>query len=145
MTRWPEPVSPKIVDVDLTSGMSTLEEIAAEDRMRFLGGRGIAARLLARIVTSPIDPLAPEAPLIFSTGTLTGTNAPMTGRSNITFVSPATGMYCKTNVGGQFGLYCRLQGIDQLVIRGAADGPVYLWIDGDRIEIRDATALWGLG
>ncbi len=134
----------RVVDVDLTTGACTVSEIGAADIRRFLGGRGLAAALLADAVTGPTDPFSPAVPLIFSMGTLTGSNVPMTGRSNITFVSPATNLYCKTNVGGHFGLHCKLSGIDLLTIRGAAEQPAYLWIDGDRIEVRDATELWGL-
>ena len=132
-----------VLEVDLTNRTIEWTAIPAEDTARFLGGRGIAAALLARHVHGPIDPLSPAAPIIFSMGTLTGTNAPMTGRSNVTFVSPATGLYCKTNVGGHFGLYARLSGADFIVFRGAADVPVYLWIGNDGIELRDAADLWG--
>ena len=132
-----------VLEVDLSNRTIEKTAISAEDTARFLGGRGIAAALLARHVHGPIDPLSPSAPIIFSMGMLTGTNAPMTGRSNVTFVSPATGLYCKTNVGGHFGLYARLSGADFIVFRGAADVPVYLWIGNEGIELRDAADLWG--
>jgi len=67
----------------------------------------------------------------------------MSGRSNITFVSPATGLYFKTNMGGHFGLYCKLNGIDYITVRGVASFPVYLWIDGSEVKLRDASSLWG--
>ncbi len=99
--------------------------------------------MLARALPPSGDPYAPSAPLVFSMGTLSGTHVPMSGRSNITFVSPATGLYCKANVGGHFGVYCALNGVDLLVVRGKSEAPVYLWIEGDRAELRDAAPLWG--
>ena len=143
MTRSERSYVQCIADVDLSSGTSRLQEVPSKDVRRFLGGRGIAASLLARSLDGACDPFDPRAAVIFSTGTLTGTNVPMTGRSNITFVSPSTGLYCKTNVGGHFGLFLKLNGIDYLVVRGESSDPVYLWIDGVRVEIRDARDLWG--
>jgi len=136
-----------IVRVDLSAQKTETTVLPVEETARFLGGRGIAAALLARTLANGkrFDPLSPEAPILFSMGTLSGTNVPMSGRSNITFVSPATGLYCKTNVGGHFGLAARLNGIDVLEIRGAAEKPVVLWCDGGCVEIRPAEHLWGKG
>jgi len=133
----------RVLHVNLTTGGLRMEEIGEEDVRRFVGGRGVAAVLLARELRVPIDPLSPNALIIFSTGTLNGTNAPMSGRSGITFVSPATGLYCKANVGGHFGLYCQMNGIDYIVIRGASETPVFLSIGPTGAKIRNATQLWG--
>lgn len=135
----------RIARVDLTNQAVAWHEVKREDVARFLGGRGVAAALLYRALAPGfnVDPLGPNAPLIFSMGALTGTNAPMTGRSNVTFVSPATGLYCKTNVGGHFGLYAKLNNVDYIVVVGSSDHPVYLWIDDAGLEIRDARHLWG--
>ncbi|MCK5805630.1 MAG: aldehyde ferredoxin oxidoreductase family protein [Lentisphaeria bacterium] len=141
--NYTNPEEQHVLRVDLTTGELRLEVIDVEDVRRFLGGRGIAAALLARAIDPPVDPLSAAAPLIFSMGTLTGTNAPMSGRSNVTFVSPATGLYCKANVGGHFGLYCRMNGIDFIVVHGASETPVTLSIGPLGAEIRDATSIWG--
>ncbi len=135
----------RILRVDLSSRTVSWDVVSSDDERKFLGGRGIGAALLARSMAGVSDPLAPEAPIIFSMGTLTGTNAPMAGRSGITFISPATGLYCKTNVGGHFGLYCKLQDVDYIAITGKADAPVYLWISDEGVGIRDASKLWGKG
>jgi aldehyde:ferredoxin oxidoreductase len=144
MTRY-RSTQQRVLRVDLTHGSIDWQEVPSQDERNYLGGRGIAAALLARTLPADVDPLAPDAPLIFSMGTLTGTTAPMSGRSNITFVSPATGLYCKTNVGGHFGLYCKLSGVDYILITGRAREPVYLWIGPDDIAIRSAATLWGKG
>jgi len=137
------PIAQRVLRVDLAARTTELTDIPTSDIVRFLGGRGEAAAILARAVDGPIDPFSTEAPIIFSMGTLTGTNAPMSGRSTVTFVSPATGLYFKANVGGHFGLYCKLNGIDYIDIRGAATSPVYLWIDGHTAELLPATDIWG--
>ncbi|MFQ5874865.1 MAG: aldehyde ferredoxin oxidoreductase family protein, partial [Dehalococcoidia bacterium] len=111
----------------------------------FLGGRGIAAKILYQRVKAGIDPLGPENVLIFSTGTLTGTSAPSSGRSSMTCKGPATGLYLKASVGGHLGAELRYAGYDYLVVSGKAREPVYIWIDDQVIEIRDARHLLGKG
>ncbi len=133
----------RVLRVDLTAGEFRSEEIEAKEIQRFLGGRGVAAMLLAREVSPSVDPLSPAAPLIFSVGALTGTSAPMSGRSGVTFVSPATGLYCKANVGGHFGLYCSLNGVDHIVICGRAQHPSVLIVGPSGISIKDASDIWG--
>lgn len=145
MRHHTNPWEQTVVEVDLVSGRTTRTPVFQDDLIHFVGGRGIAAKLLGDSIQKPTNAFSPDAPLIFSMGTLTGTSAPMSGRSGITFVSPATGLYGKANVGGHFGLYCKLNGVDYLVIRGAASCPVYLSIHDRDVEILDACALWGKG
>ena len=111
---------------------------------KFIGGRGVNAKLLFDLTNRPkIDAFSPENPLIFGVGPLTGTNAPTSGRSTVTFVSPATGMYGKSSAGGHFGGELKRAGYDNLVVHGASSKPVYLWIcDGD-VQLRDASHIWG--
>lgn len=135
----------RILNVDLTSGRTWLEEVPHQELLRFLGGRGIAAKMLYQRVKAGIDPLGPENVLIFSTGTLTGTNAPSSGRSSVTCKSPATGLYLKVSVGGHLGAELRYAGYDYIVFSGASERPVYLWIDDGQVEIHDAAHLWGKG
>lgn len=132
-----------LLDVDLTTGTIRRQAVDKSTVGLFWGGRGVAARLLWDHLDPGRAALSPDAPLIFSMGTLTGTNVPMSGRSCITFVSPATGIYCKTNVGGHFGLFCKLSGIDYILIHGASSSPVYLLVEGDRVALQDARPLWG--
>jgi len=137
--------SQRILNVDLSSGETWVEELPQEELLRFLGGRGVAARMLYERVPPGIDPLGPENILIFSPGTLTGTSAPSSGRSSVTCKGPATGLYLKVNAGGHLGAELKYAGFDYLVIRGVAEHPVYLWIKDGEVEIRDARHLWGLG
>ena len=135
----------RILNVDLTRRQIRLETIPPADLLHYLGGRGIAAKLLYERTRAGIRPLGPENLMILSAGTLTGTSAPSSGRSSITCKSPATGLYLKVSVGGHFGAELRYAGWDYLVLSGAASSPVLLWIGDDQVEIRDARHLWGRG
>jgi len=135
----------RILNVDLTTGQVSTEEVSHRDLVRLLGGRGLAAKMLYKRVPAGIDPLGPENVLIWSPGTLSGTNAPSSGRTSVTCKSPATGLYLKVSVGGHLGAELKYAGYDYLVISGRASHPVYLWIDDDQVEIRQAQHLWGKG
>lgn len=140
------PIAPQnILYVNLTSGEIRSESISVDVVLKYLGGRGIAAKLLYQNTYQGLDPLGPDNPLIISTGTLTGTNAPSSGRSSITAKSPATNFYMKTSVGGHIGAELRYAGWDFLVVLGAASEPVFLLIRDGEVEIRSAAQLWGKG
>ena len=139
------PAGQTVLTVDLTFGRIGLEHVGPDDVRQFVGGRGIAAKLLYERVTPRTDPLGPRNLLIFSPGILTGTMAPAAARTTIVSKSPATDRYLKCNAGGHWGAELRYAGFDHVLITGAADRPVYLWIDGDLVEIRDARSLWGKG
>jgi aldehyde:ferredoxin oxidoreductase len=134
-----------LLTVDLASGNIDTEHVRQDDVRRFIGGRGIAAKLLYERVTPQTDPLGPQNPLIFSAGVLTGTVAPAAARTTITSKSPATDRYLKCNAGGHWGAELRYAGYDYVLITGAAARPVYVWVDGHSVEIRDARSLWGKG
>jgi len=133
----------KILYVDLTNRKISNEEISRKMIDTWLGGRGINTKILWDRVKKGTDPLGPDSILIFGAGSLNGTVAPSAGRTNVTFKSPATHRYGKSCGGGWWGTYLRFAGYDHMVISGASDKPVYLWIDDDTVEIRDAAHLWG--
>ena len=140
------PVAPqRILSVDLTRGETRVEIVPEEEVVKYLGGRGIAAKLLFERVRGGSDPLGPDNALIIGTGTLTGTNAPSCGRTSMLCKSPATGLYLKVSVGGHLGAELRYAGWDYLVMTGRSPQPVYLWIADDRVDIRPAGHLWGQG
>jgi len=133
----------RVFTVDLTTRSISESPLPSEYTTSYLGGRGVAARLLWDLIADESDPYAPGNPLILSTGTLTGTAAPMSGRATVTCISPATGRYFKANVGGHLGLALKLSGVDHLVVRGRAEAPVYLEIGPSGVAIREASELWG--
>jgi aldehyde:ferredoxin oxidoreductase len=136
-------ISFRLLEVDLTTGRWEGLTIPAGLVTEFLGGASLAARLLYRELTPALDPLAPEAPLLFLTGPLTGTAGPSVGRFVICGKSPATGFWAESNAGGFFGPELRQAGWDGLLIRGRCASPAYLWITEDQVALRPADHLWG--
>jgi len=136
-------IAGKILHVDLTHRRVWSERVPEAWIRQFIGSRGVNAKILWDSLKPGVDPLSPENLLIFGTGTLSGTFAPTSGRTTVTCKSPTSHLYLKTNVGGHWGTELKFAGYDYLVIHGAADTPVYLWIDNDKVEIRDARHLWG--
>lgn len=134
-----------VLHVDLSSGKTWQEELDEATIADFLGGRGVAAKLLWEGLEKGIDPLGEENILIFAPGALTGTHAPSSGRMTVTAKGPATNFYLKTSVGGHFGIALKMSGLDYIVVHRVSNKPVYLWIDETKVELRDATHLWGKG
>jgi aldehyde:ferredoxin oxidoreductase len=134
----------KLLIVDLATGEIEHQEMPETLARQFLGGRGINAWLLTQHVGPQTDPLGPENVLALSCGLLTGTEAPSSSRLHVSARSPLTGLLGSSNVGGHFGAKLRAAGVQTLLIRGCALRPVTLWMDGERVELRDAAHLWGL-
>ncbi|MFC1980649.1 aldehyde ferredoxin oxidoreductase family protein [Chloroflexota bacterium] len=133
----------KRLDIDLSTGKIIKSDIDPGFAREFVGGMGFSCKLLYDEVGPDVDPLSPDNVIIIANGTLTGTNAPCAARVEITTKHPLTGHIGTGNTGGSWGTALRRAGFDLLVIRGEAEKPVYLWIDDDVCEIRDACHLWG--
>lgn len=133
----------RILKVNLSTGTIEKGTIPAEYAQDYIGGSGLAARLLWDALDPAPDPLDPASPLVWMTGPLTGTGGPTTGRSNLCARSPHTGLWGEANIGGFMGPELRYAGYDILWITGRAAEPVYLWIFNDTVEIRPAGDLWG--
>ncbi len=130
--------------VDLSKGESTRQPIAEDFALKWLGGEGFGARLLWEQVGPEVkDGLDPDNVLIFAAGPLISTLAPSSGRLEIITKSALTGIFGDSNSGGHFAPELKQAGYDVLIVKGKSDRPVYLWIDDDRVEIRDASHLWG--
>ncbi len=133
-----------VLKVDLTSGDIDEYHIPAEWEEQYLGGASLAARILYDDLVSELDPLSPEAPLLFLTGPLTGTAGPAVGRFVICGKSPATGLWGESNCGGFWGPEIRMAGYDGLLIRGRSERPVFIRIHDGEVGIEPADFLWGL-
>jgi aldehyde:ferredoxin oxidoreductase len=134
----------KLLAVDLTHGeISTLLLNEAFAR-QFVGGASLACRYLYERIDRDTDPLGPDNPLLFMTGPLVGTVAPLCGRHTVCARSPQTGLWGQSMCGGRFGPDLRFAGFDGILITGRATHPVYLSIWNGRAELRDARGLWGL-
>jgi aldehyde:ferredoxin oxidoreductase len=136
-------MSATLLRVNLSTGGIATEPIADAVIRQFVGGRGVATKLLLDCMDPRVDALDPSNPLLFATGPLTGTFAPTGGRYMVVTKSPLTGAVACSNSGGYWGPALRYAGYDYVMVEGAAREPVYLWINDDNIEIRSARHLWG--
>jgi len=132
-----------VLKINLTTGSSETIQIPLEWQEQFLGGASLAARMLYGALTPKLDPLSPEAPLLFLAGPLSGTSGPTTGRVVVCGKSPATHLWAESNIGGYWGSELRTTGFDGLWIEGRSEEPVYLWLQDGTLEIRSAQHLWG--
>ncbi len=132
-----------ILKVDLTKREISQFQVHPAWAKDFLGGASLAARLLYEHLLPDLDPLSPQAPLLFLNGPLSGTSGPAAGRFVICARSPATGLWGESNCGGFWGPELRMAGFDGLWVQGCAERPVYLWIQDAQVEIRPAEHLWG--
>jgi aldehyde:ferredoxin oxidoreductase len=134
----------KILRVNLSSGEIT-HTPTAKYADRFLGGRGIAAKIYWDEVPANVSAFDPENRMIFVTGPLAGFGGLSGSRWQVCGKAPAMTpeefSYC--NLGGRWGWQLKSAGYDALVIAGKSEKPVYLFIQDDSVQIRDASALWG--
>lgn len=134
----------KMLNVNLTTGEITTERPPESLYRQYLGGYGIGARMLWDRVPKGADALGPENMLGMFAGLLTGT--PLFGqRWQVVCKSPLTGAWGDANCGGDFGGVLKLAGWDGIMFFGKAPKPVYLLIEDDKVELRDAADLWGTG
>lgn len=133
----------KLLVVDLTSGRIASEQLNESYARQFIGGAGFGCRYLYQQINNNTAPLGPENPLLFMTGPLVGTAAPLCGRYEVCARSPQTGLWGESNSGGRFGPYLRFSGYDGVLFTGRAPHPVYLSIWNGQAELHDAVHLWG--
>ncbi|NIS81430.1 MAG: aldehyde ferredoxin oxidoreductase [Anaerolineales bacterium] len=133
----------QILKFDLSSGNNQTLHVEQEILRRFIGGASLAAYLLYPFLSQDLDPLSPEAPLLFLAGPLTGTKGLAVGRFVIAGKSPATQLWAESNIGGHFGPEMRATGYDGLWIEGRSSEPIYLLVHEGLAEMRSASHLWG--
>lgn len=133
----------RILRVNLSNGQVSVDEHDVKFYRTYFGGRGIVAHYVLKEVPADCDPLGPENILVFAASVLTGTAIPGAGRNSAGAKSPLTGGYGEAEAGGDWGAKLRWAGYDGLVITGQSEKPVYLWINNNQVELRDASHLWG--
>lgn len=111
---------------------------------QYLGGYGLAVRLIYENMAAKVDPLSPQSIFGFFPGLLTGTAAPLSGRYMVAGKSPLTSTWGDANSGGTFGPEIKKCGYDAILFKGAANKPKYVSITGEEMEILDASDIWGL-
>src|SRR6056297_2443422 len=133
----------QVLRVDLTNEEVKHEKISGENVKNYLGGRGLASKILYDEIDPKIDPLSPENKLIYATGLLTGTAASTGGRYMVITKGPLTSTIASSNSGGFFGAELKFTGHDMIIFEGKAEKPVYLSIIDDEVELKDASEIWG--
>ncbi|MBW1981047.1 MAG: aldehyde ferredoxin oxidoreductase family protein [Deltaproteobacteria bacterium] len=133
----------KIAYVDLGAPSVKVVQPAEETLREFIGGSGLAAKMLWDEKAYRVQPLAGGNPLIFMTGPFANTPALTSGRHAVVARSPLTGIFAESDAGGTWGASLKRAGFDGMVIVGESDRPVYLWVYDGRVEIRDAAHVWG--
>lgn len=133
----------RLLDIDLTQGKT--ETLPIPDAMfeKYLGGRGLGARLLFDLLPANTDPLSPGNVLIFLTGPLTGNLAPGSSKFVVVTKSPLTRGWCDSYSSGRLSVELKKIGYDGMVIRGKSNHPCYLRIDDTGVDIRGGDSIWG--
>ena len=127
-----------VLEVDMTASRAVREPLDAGVARSFIGGRGLNSKTLFDRIRPGIDPLGPENVLRGAASPLTATPLPLTGRLEVSTLSPYSGILGDGNVGGFLASHIKRAGYDQLVICGAVHiRPTYLWIEDDRVEFRE--------
>jgi aldehyde:ferredoxin oxidoreductase len=137
--RW------QVIRVNLSNESVSKEALNKEWTEKYFGGRGLGAKYLYEELEGGVAPLSPANKLLLTTGPFTGTIVPCSGKLAVISKSPLTGTILDCSVGGRFAAELKFAGYDMLIIEGQAERPVYLIIDDEKIEIRDANHLWGKG
>ena len=133
----------RILHVDLTRRTTRVEQVDEDYLKKYVGGVGLVTRLAYDNVSRGADPLGPDNALCFAPGAFVGTLVPVGAKHGVAAKSPMTGFIGDALASSYFSSAIRRAGYDGIVIKGKAEKPTYLFIDDDRVEFRDAQALWG--
>lgn len=134
----------KILRVNLTEETCASEPVESTWLRQFIGGKGLAARYLFRLLPKGVDPLSPENVLILMTGPLTGTIASTMSRVAVVSKSPLSNTFLDSYAGGYFPAELKFAGFDGIIVTGKAREDAYLWIRDSKAELKDAKHLRGL-
>lgn len=134
----------RVLLVDAGSGRGTCRDLPAGLLRHCLGGVGLATRLLLENAPPGVDPLSPANPLVLAAAPLAGTALTTTAKFAVASKSPLTGFVADSLASGSFALALKRLGIDALVITGRAPAQACLVLEGDRVEVREASGLAGL-
>lgn len=133
----------RVLRVDLDTGRTSAEPLDEEWAHDYIGGKGLLFRTLYDEIRPGTDPLSAGNVVALFPGALAGTIVATTARTAVGARSPLTGTILDSYVGGGLGAMLKYAGWDGVIITGRAPRPVYLWIEDERVEIRDAGGLWG--
>ncbi|MBU0763589.1 MAG: aldehyde ferredoxin oxidoreductase family protein [Bacteroidetes bacterium] len=139
--------------LDMSNRTYKIEKPGTDYYKKWIGGRGSNSEVAYHETHAGMDPFDPDNPLCFGAGPLVATFAPLAGRTTVTCRSPLTCSligtdvhgHGDTNMGSGFGPFMKYAGFDQIIVKGKSDKPVWVYIENDKVEFRDASHLWGLG
>lgn len=133
-----------ILEVNLSDKTIVKKKVPAQVYDQVLSGKGLGAWYLYKNIPSGADPLGTENIIGFVSGALTGTGALMCGRWMVVTKSPLTGGWGDANCGGNFSPAIKQCGVDAIFFKGISEKPVYLYMDNEVCELRDAADYWGM-
>ncbi len=133
----------RILRINLSERKVRIQNIDPEVLLKFIGGRGLAAKILWDELEPGVDPFSPYNKLIIAAGPLTGIVGPSTGKLVVATKSPLTGGYGDGNIGTMASVHLRKAGYDAIIIEGASRKPVYIYIEDEAVDIISAEGLWG--
>lgn len=134
-----------VLRVNLTDKKASTEPLRMDFAEKYIGSKGLAIRYMYEELKPGIDALGEENKLFLTTGPLTGTPVPCSGKLSVAAKSPATGTMNDCSIGGHVGIRIKYAGYDMIIFEGIADKPCYIVIEDDKVEFVDASELWGLG
>ncbi|MCS7130460.1 MAG: aldehyde ferredoxin oxidoreductase, partial [Archaeoglobaceae archaeon] len=135
----------RILKVDLSDKKSSILPLNEKDAKLFIGGAGMGIKLHYQMKTYERDPFSADNAIAIITGPLTATNAPATSRLAFCARSPLTKIWGESSSGGKMAVYLKYAGWDGVLIEGKSEKPVYLKIDKNGVEFKDASGIWGKG
>ncbi len=134
----------KTARINLNKERVKVESVDEKFAIEYIGGRGWGARILYDELKTRTDGLSPNNKIVIAAGPLSGLLVPCSGKTHFTAISPQTGIYGDSNVGGYFSYSLKKSGLDGLIIEGRASRATFIVIDNDDIEFRDASPFWGM-
>ena len=133
----------KLLRVNLSTGECKSEALNMTWAKDYLGSRGLATKYFTEEVDAKVDPLSVDNKIIWATGPLTGTMASTGGRYTVVTKGPLTGAIACSNSGGYWGAELKFAGWDMVIFEGKSPKPVYLMIENERVQLLDASDIWG--
>jgi len=133
----------KLVFVNLSTGAIEIRDLKEEDARNFLGGYGLGAKILYEEMPANADVFGEDSMIGLVAGPTAGTGVMFGGRYSVVSKSPVTGGWNDASSGGYFAPVLKSAGFDGIFINGISDKPVYILLDDGKVEIKDASDLWG--
>ena len=134
-----------VLRINLKEKTASTEPLRMDFARKYIGSKGLAIRYMYEELEPGIDALGEKNKLFLTTGPLTGTPVPCSGKLSVAAKSPATGTMNDCSIGGHAGIRIKFAGYDMILFEGISEEPCYVVIEDDKVEFLDAGDLWGIG